>query len=151
VKVAQGALGAMNAIINGAQKTNHAITELSGRIRSQIESIASAVAITGSITEMSTSISAATEEQTTNARQVATAVENVNELTQQAATAAGQMSAATKELSQLAELLTSLVQQFVLDKDSSTVLAASAKHSVRLALLAGKGNAGDSVSPPARG
>ncbi len=142
VKVAQGALGAMNAIINGAQKTNQAITQLSGRIHSQIESITAAAEITGSITEMSHSISAATEEQTTNARQVATAVENVNDLTQQAAAAAGQMSAATVELSQLARQLTSLVQQFVLETDSPTAPAASALHSVRAPLLAASGNGG---------
>ena len=130
VEVAQGALGAMNAIISGAQKTNQAINELSGRIHSQIESIVNAAAITTDITEMSHSISAATEEQTTNARQVASAVENVNELTQQAATAAGQMFSATVELSKLAQQLTNLVQQFALETDSPAALVPAASHSV---------------------
>jgi methyl-accepting chemotaxis protein len=124
VKVAQGALGAMNAIIDGAQKTNRAIADLAGRIQAQIVAIAAAATATGSITEMSLGISAATEEQTTNARQVATAVENVNELTQQAAAAAGQMSDATVELSGLAQQLNGLVQQFVVDSDSPALPAA---------------------------
>jgi hypothetical protein len=47
---------------------------------------------------MSRSISVATEEQTTNAKQVSTAVENVNEVTQSAASAAEQMSSATEQL-----------------------------------------------------
>ena len=63
---------------------------------------------------MSQSISAATEEQTTNARQVAKAIENVNELTQQAACAAEEMSGATGELSGLAQKLQGLVEQFKL-------------------------------------
>ena len=61
---------------------------------------------------MSHSISAATEEQTTNARQVAIAMENVNDLTQQAAAAAGEMSDGTTELSNLAQQLKTLVEEF---------------------------------------
>jgi methyl-accepting chemotaxis protein len=114
VKVTEGALGAMNGIITGAQKTSEAVEHLSSMISSQITSIGAVAATTDSITEMSRSISAATEEQTTSARQVATAVENVNELTQQAALAASQMSDATGELSRLAHQLTELVQQFAL-------------------------------------
>ena len=112
VTVAQSALGAMNAIIAGAQKTNKAIGALSERIQGQIHSVAAVAAATESITEMSHSISAATEEQTTNARRVAIAMENVNELTQQAAIAAGQMSDGTTELTGLAQKLKALVEQF---------------------------------------
>jgi methyl-accepting chemotaxis protein len=114
VKVAQGALEAMNAIIDGAQNTNQTIVEFGGDMEAQIQSIAAVAAAIESVTEMSHSISAATEEQTTNARQVATAVENVNELTQQAATAAGQMSDGTVELTDLAQQLKGLVEQFAL-------------------------------------
>ena len=114
VKVAQGALEAMNAIIDGAQNTNQTIVEFSGDMEAQIQSIAAVAAAIESVTEMSHSISAATEEQTTNARQVATAVESVNELTQQAATAAGQMSDGTVELTDLAQQLKGLVEQFAL-------------------------------------
>lgn len=141
VKVAQGALAAMHAIINGAQKTNTAVTDLSSRIQSQIESIGAVASTTGSITDMSHGISAATEEQTTNARQVATAVENVNELTQQAAAAAGQMSDETVDLSRLAQQLTSLVQQFVLEKRASPSPAAGAELTGDASVLALKGGA----------
>jgi len=120
VKVAQGALGAMDAIITGAQKTNKAVSDLSTQIQGQIDSIASVASATEEITEMSHSISAATEEQTTNARQVAAAVENVNELTQQAATAAGQMSDATIQLHQLSQQLSELMGQFALDRSVTT-------------------------------
>ncbi len=114
VAVAEGALRAMNSIIDAARRTNEAVTALSGRITAQIELVGGASAATEAITEMSKSISAATEEQTTNARQVATAVENVNELTQQAAAAAGQMSEATVELTALAGQLREMVKVFAL-------------------------------------
>ncbi|MGO9309488.1 MAG: methyl-accepting chemotaxis protein [Spirochaetia bacterium] len=120
VRVAQGALEAMNAIIVGAQNTNQAIETLSGRIQAQIQSISTVAAATESITEMSHSISAATEEQTTNARQVATAMENVNELTQQAADAADQMSHGTIELTNLAQQLKALVKQFAVAETGAT-------------------------------
>ena len=61
---------------------------------------------------MSSSISAATEEQTANAKQVSKAVENVNELTQSAASAAEEMSAATEQLSGMAEKLQGMAAQF---------------------------------------
>lgn len=61
------------------------------------------------ITDMSQNISAATEEQATNSRQVAKAVENVNEITQSAASAAEQMSSATEQLSSLAQELQRVV------------------------------------------
>jgi methyl-accepting chemotaxis protein len=115
VKVAQGALGAMNAIIAGAQNTNRAIEALSNRITPQIKSIETVAAAIESVTEMSRSISAATEEQTINARQVATAMENVNDLTQQAAGAAGQMSDGTTELTNLSQQLKLLVEQFAVE------------------------------------
>lgn len=140
VRIAQGALGAMNSIIDGAQKTNTAVTDLSSRIQSQIESIGAVAEDTGAITEMARSISAATEEQTMNARQVATAVENVNELTQQAASAAGQMSDATVELTRLAEQLNGLVQQFVLDTGTGAAPAAL-DAPVRPVRALGRGNA----------
>jgi methyl-accepting chemotaxis protein len=73
---------------------------------------------------MSQSISAATEEQTTNAKQVAKAIENVNELTQQAASAAEEMSAATEELSGLAQTMQRLVEQFRLNEEAGAAPAA---------------------------
>jgi methyl-accepting chemotaxis protein len=71
---------------------------------------------------MSQSISAATEEQTTNAKQVAKAIENVNELTQQAASSAEEMSAATEELSTLAQQMQRLVEQFRLSEEGGKAL-----------------------------
>jgi methyl-accepting chemotaxis protein len=71
---------------------------------------------------MSQSISAATEEQTTNAKQVSKAIENVNELTQQAAGAAEEMSASTEELSSLAQALQQLVEQFRVSEGASREL-----------------------------
>jgi len=118
VKVAQGALSAMSAIIAGAQNTNQAIEAFAGHIGAQMRSIATVAEAIESITEMSQSISAATEEQTTNARQVAQAVENVSDLTQQAATAAGQMSDGTVELTNLARQLKALVEQFNIGEDA---------------------------------
>ena len=125
VKVAQGALEAMNAIIAGARKTNQEIEALGSRIQAQIGSIAAVASSIESITEMSHSISAATEEQTTNARQVATAMENVNDLTQQAAAAAGQMSDGTIELSNLAQQLKTLVEQFAVGDGNGALAPAS--------------------------
>ena len=139
VRIAQGALGAMNSIIEGARKTNAAVTDLSTGSSRRSNPSEQSPKTPGSITEMARSISAATEEQTTNARQVAAAVENVNELTQQAASAAGQMSDATVELTRLAEQLTSLVQQFVLDADAAT--APSAGRRSRASARSSKGGA----------
>lgn len=115
VKVAQGALEAINAIIAGAQDTNQAVMALSSSIQAQIKSIATVASATQSITEMSQSISAATEEQTTNSRQVAVAMENVNDLTQQASALADKMSGGTIELTNLAQQLKALVEQFAVE------------------------------------
>ena len=64
------------------------------------------------INEMSQSISAATEEQSSNARQVSKAVESVNDVTQSAAASAQEMSGATEEMSRMALELQKLVEQF---------------------------------------
>ena len=69
---------------------------------------------------MSQSISAATEEQTTNAKQVSKAVESVNELTQAAASSAEEMSAATEQLSGMAQELQRLVAQFKIELHADT-------------------------------
>jgi methyl-accepting chemotaxis protein len=68
---------------------------------------------------MSQSISAATEEQTTNSKQVSRAVENVNELTQQAASAAEEMSASAEQLSSMGQELQSMMEKFVRIKVST--------------------------------
>ena len=114
VQIAQGALKAMEAIIGGPKKTNEMVGALASDLGQQVTAITEMGKATDSISEMSQSISAATEEQTTNAKQVSKAIENVNELTQQAASAAEEMSSATEELSGLAQSLQKLVEQFKL-------------------------------------
>ncbi len=136
VKVAQGALEAINAIIAGAQDAHKAVGALSDRIQTQIQSIAAAAAAAESINEMSQGISAATEEQTTNARQVATAVENVNDLTQQAATVADRMIGGTVELTNLARQLKALVEQFsIADGDAGNTAAPNQVPAMRPSVL----------------
>jgi methyl-accepting chemotaxis protein len=124
VQIAQAALEAMQAIIAGAEKSNQMVAALAADIQQQVGSIRELNKATGSISEMSQSISAATEEQTTNAKQVAKAIENVNELTQQAASAAEEMSAATEELSGLAQTMQRLVEQFRLNEEAGGAPAA---------------------------
>ncbi len=65
----------------GAQKTHAVVEALSHDMGRQTGAIGELGKATDSIAEMSQSIRAATEEQTTNARQVAKAIENANELT----------------------------------------------------------------------
>ena len=116
VAIAQAALASMEAIAGGAKKTHSQVEALAADIGQQLGAIAEMGKATDSISEMSQSISAATEEQTTNAKQVSKAIENVNELTQQAASAAEEMSSATEELSGLAQGLQKLVSQFKLSE-----------------------------------
>ena len=75
---------------------------------------------------VSQAISASTEEQTTNAKQVSVAVENVNQLTQSAASAAEEMSSAAEQLTSMAQGLQELMGQFKIVGGSpaqTTVLA----------------------------
>jgi len=64
------------------------------------------------VSEMSLNISAATGEQSSNAKQVSRAVESVNETTQAAASSAEELSTSTQELSAMAQKLQRLVGQF---------------------------------------
>ncbi len=118
VQIAQTALLSMEAIIDGAHKTNEMVSALATDIDQQVGAIKEVAKATESISEMSQSISAATEEQTSNSKQVAKAIENVNELTQQAASAAEEMSSATEELSTLAQQMQRLVEQFKLSDEA---------------------------------
>jgi len=88
---------------------------LSESMNQQLQAVKELAKALENVNEMSQSISAATEEQTTNAKQVSRAVENVNELTQAAATAAEQMSASTVQLSGMAQQLQKLVAQFKIE------------------------------------
>jgi methyl-accepting chemotaxis protein len=69
---------------------------------------------TDEIAVVSTGISAATAEQTTSARQVATAIETISGLTRRAAATALQMSEANRELQVLAQSMESMVMKFEL-------------------------------------
>jgi methyl-accepting chemotaxis protein len=127
VEIATGALSSMDAIIAGARKTTDLVTALARDLAQQAGAIREMGKASDTISEMSRSISAATEQQTTNAREVAKAVENVNGLTQQAAGAAEELSATTEELAGLAQQLQRLMGQFRLG--SRALLAAPAARS----------------------
>ncbi|HUX22114.1 MAG TPA: methyl-accepting chemotaxis protein [Spirochaetia bacterium] len=148
VHIAQAALDAMQAIIDGAEKTNRTVAALSSDIEQQITGIREVARVTGSVSEMSQSISAATEEQTTNTKQVAKAIENVNELTQQAASATEQMSASTEELSGLAAQMQRLVEQFKLSSDTAALPSPRTRAPQRTEGLSGQSKVnGDKGSP----
>jgi methyl-accepting chemotaxis protein len=112
MQIASESRAAMNAIIEGARTTSRLVEELGGDLARGVKGIGEVTAAMGSISEMSSSISAATEQQTVNAKQVAGAIENVNELTQAAAASAVQMSGATGELNGMARNLEDLVERF---------------------------------------
>jgi len=114
VETAQGALGAMGGIIAGARITSETVAALGLELEQSLGALAETGKATDTISEMSRSISAATTEQSLNARQVAKSIEHINELTQSAASAAEQMSAATSEMTGLAGNLQKLVEQFQL-------------------------------------
>jgi methyl-accepting chemotaxis protein len=82
------------------------------------------------VSELSRSISAATEEQSTNARQVSKAVENVNEITQSAASSAEEMSSATEQLTMMAQDLQKLVGQFKIGSAEEVAEAAPASGTI---------------------
>jgi methyl-accepting chemotaxis protein len=85
------------------------VTESMGMQVGAIKELAKALE---NVSEMSQSISASTEEQTTNAKQVSQAVEGVNEITQSSASSAEEMSASTEQLSGMAQELQRMVAQF---------------------------------------
>jgi len=112
VAIANGSQGAMEQIKVSSQKVQAMITELTGSMSRQVAASRDLAKALSNVNEMSRSISAATEEQNSNAKQVSRAVENVNELTQAAASSAEEMSGATEELSGMAQELQRLVSQF---------------------------------------
>jgi len=78
------------------------------------------------ISEMSQSISASTEEQTTNAHQMSRAIEGINEVTQSSASGAEQMTASTERLQGMAQELQRLVVQFKIKEEEPDPKAAAA-------------------------
>jgi len=130
VEIAQSALAAMDGIIEGTQKASQMVAALATELEGSLAALGEAGKASQTIAEMSQSISAATEEQSVNARQVARAVDSVNGLTQSAASAAEEMSAATQQLSGLAVELRAMVDRFQLAADTtarpSEIIAAPA-------------------------
>lgn len=119
VRIAEGALSAMEGIIERARDAERRVGLLSERVEQQTSAFAEIAHAAELISEMSQSISAATEEQTANAKQMASAIDNVNGVSQQAAGSADQMSSSTVELSMLAEELKRLVEQFKLNEEDT--------------------------------
>ena len=112
VRTAKGSQGAMEQIRGASQKVKDMITNLSTAMGRQVSAVKDLSHALANLSEMSLSISAATQEQTQNARQVSKSVETVNEVTQSAASSAEQMSAATSHLSGMSQELQRLVAQF---------------------------------------
>ncbi len=112
VKTAQGSQAAMEQIRVASEKVKEMIGGLSGAMTQQVEAVQELSFALSSISEMSLNISAATGEQSLNAKQVSKAVENVNDVTQNAATAAQEMSTATEELATMAHELQKMTSQF---------------------------------------
>jgi methyl-accepting chemotaxis protein len=125
VELAEGSGVSMSEIITGAMTASAMVGDLQKLIGQQVDAIKETAGAVGNLSEMSQGITAATEEQTTNARQVSKAIESVNDLTQQAATAAEQMASSTEELSGMAQQLQGMVANFKLD-DVTAVASAEA-------------------------
>ncbi len=115
----------MEQIIGGAQRSTGMVDELQKSIGQQIGAIQAMAKAIEELRAMSQSIGAATGEQTTNAKQVAKAVESVNEITQQAASASEEMASSTEELASMAAQLQGVVARFRLDDGDGKAAAAT--------------------------
>jgi methyl-accepting chemotaxis protein len=120
VKTAKSSQMAMEQIRAASQQVNETITALADSMGKQVSAIGELSRALANVTDMSLGISNATEEQTTNARQVSKAVETVNELTQSAAASAVQMSNATEKLLVMAQDLDRLVAQFKIGAEAES-------------------------------
>ena len=112
VRVASDSQEAMALIRTASGQVSGMIGELADAVTRQVVSVSAATGSLSGVEGLSQEISSATEEQATNARQVALAVEHVNDLTQAAASAAEQMSAATERLSGMARELQEATARF---------------------------------------
>jgi methyl-accepting chemotaxis protein len=109
VEQAEGTGRSMELIIGGAHRSAEMVDELQRSIGGQVTSINAMAAAIQRLEALSQSIGAATGEQSTNAKQVARAIENVNDITQQAASASEEMASSTEELTAMAQQLQGLV------------------------------------------
>jgi methyl-accepting chemotaxis protein len=121
VELAEGSGVSMTEIINGALTASRMVAELKKSLEQQAAAVRETSLAVKNLNEMSQGISAATEEQNTNSRQVGKAIESVNDITQAAATSAQQMASSTEELAGMAQQLQVLVQRFKLDQQMDTV------------------------------
>jgi methyl-accepting chemotaxis protein len=110
VTTAKGSQEAMEHIREASHRVSDMIGGVAKTMDRQVGMIREMAAALESMNEMSQSISAAAEEQSTNTKQVSQAVENVNGITQSAATAAEEMSTATEQLARMAQELQKLVE-----------------------------------------
>ena len=117
VLLAQGSGTSMEEVIVGAAEASAMVANLQKSIEQQSQAIKKIAGSIHRIDEMSQGISAATDEQTTNSRQVGKAIESVNEITQQAAGAAEQMASSVEEMAGMAQQLHSLVTRFRLGSE----------------------------------
>jgi methyl-accepting chemotaxis protein len=106
---AEGTGRSMELIIGGAQRSADMVDELQRSIGGQVNSIHAMAAAIQRLEALSQSIGAATSEQSTNAKQVARAIESVNDITQQAASSSEEMASSTEELTAMAQQLQGLV------------------------------------------
>jgi len=120
VRTAKGSQGAMEQIRGASQKVKDMISSLSSAMGRQVSAVKDLSHALANLSEMSLSISAATLEQTQNARQVSKSVETVNDVTQNAASSAEEMSAATSHLSAMSQELQRLVSQFRIEIGDTT-------------------------------
>jgi methyl-accepting chemotaxis protein len=123
---ARGSQEAMERMRASSEKVLGMVTALKASLEKEVGDAHELSTALGSVSEMSQSISAATEEQQTNSRQVARAVENVNGVTQGNASSAEQMSAATEELARMAQELQRLAAQFQIAQEAQAGIAVSA-------------------------
>ena len=112
VRLAGDSQEAMGLIRSASQQVKEMIGGLAVSVSRQVGAVKEMSTSLSGVNGLSQEISSATDEQATNARQVARAVENVNELTQAAASAAELMSNATERLSGMARRLQELTAKF---------------------------------------
>jgi len=125
VEKARRSQAAMELIRAASQKVKEMISDLTLSMEQQVQAARDMEESLASIRQMSLNISDATAEQTSNARQVSQAVENVNDVAQNAATAAQEMSRATEVLAGMAEELLKLTAQFrIQDQEQAQEVAA---------------------------
>jgi methyl-accepting chemotaxis protein len=120
VDLAEGSGRSMEQIIEAAKSASSLVNELQKSIGQQMAAIRTVAGASHTINELSMGIGAATEEQTTNSRQVSQAIDSVNQITQQAAASAEQMAASVGQMAGMAQQLQALVARFRIEHEKET-------------------------------